>query len=211
MGRQGAAADPPPPSPAPVWQDWVPGVTYLPDNRWDARIPPAVLQRLRPKPTATDAAAARSSKVRAGRITDPAHPACGELGLFAARRLPSGEHLCDYRGVVTLAEHEDTSSAYTVAFIEEGELRLTLDAARAGSEGRFANDYHGVPVRAPLGRQAPKARANACFKTYVDARGNTRLGIFAEAALGKGDEVLLSYGRGFWRARTSHGAEETIS
>jgi hypothetical protein len=102
-------------------------VSYISENIWDKRVPKDVVARFRP-PAACRAPPlapheARSAKVRAGRLTDPTHPAFGaqaskrwrthalthavraaarllppgQCGLFAARRLSPGEHVCDYR------------------------------------------------------------------------------------------------------------------
>lgn len=93
-GAPAAAAAPPP-----EWVEWVEGCAYLAENVWDKRVPREVLARFRPpsrQPPPT-AAQARSAKVRAGRIRDAAHPAFGQCGLFAARKLAPGGHVCDYR------------------------------------------------------------------------------------------------------------------
>ena len=100
---------------------------------------------------------------------------------------------------MTLAEHEDRGSDYTLAFVEEGPLRLTLDAARAGNEGRFINDFRGVPVP-PGGRSG----ANVRFAARVDERGQTQMGVYVlpgGSGLAKHAELLLSYGKGYWLAR----------
>ena len=106
------------------------------------------------------------------------------------------------QGVVTLSEHEDRGSDYTLAFVEEGPLRLTLDAARAGNEARFINDFRGVPVAAGAGC---RGGANVRFAPRVDERGQTQMGVYvlpgSTAGVAKGAELLLSYGKGYWLAR----------
>ena len=190
--------------PGPQWTEWVEGCAYLAENVWDKRVPRDVLARFKPatRLPAPSAKEARSVKVRAGRICDAAHPAFGQCGLFAARKLAPGEHVCDYRGVVTLSEHEDKASDYTLAFVEEGALRLTLDAARAGNEGRFINDFRGVPASSAT--NGGRAGANVRFAARVDARGQTQMGVYVlpgGAGIAKGAELLLSYGKGYWLAR----------
>lgn len=87
------------------------------------------------------------------------------------------------------------------------EADLAVDAARAGNEARFVNDYRGVP-----GRGAKKA--NAEFRVVWDVRrGERGMGVFVlragKRAVGRarvvgvaqGEEVLVSYGRGFWQGR----------
>lgn len=97
---------------------------------------------------------------------------------------------------------------------------LGIDADKQGNEARFINDYRGVPDRE--GR-----KANAEFREVWDeARGERAMGVWVlgggkEAAAGgkagkslkngaggkagvgikKGEEILVSYGRGFWGAR----------
>jgi hypothetical protein len=117
---------------------------------------------------------------------------------------------------VTLSEHECATSDYTLAFIEEGSLRLTLDADTAGNEGRFINDFRGVflPPRphahAPsaYGAAAPqraRAAANVRFAARTDARGVLQMGVYVLPSLKEGiathEELLLSYGKGYWLAR----------
>jgi len=80
------------------------------------------------------------------------------------------------------------------------ELKVGIDADKMGNEARFINDYRGVGER-----------ANAEFKEVWDQRGKERgIGVFvlAERKDGKGkggikrgEEVLVSYGKGFWGAR----------
>ena len=86
-------------APSPDWVEWVEGCAYLAENVWDKRVPRDVLARFRPpsRQAPPTPAQARSAKVRAGRIRDAAHPAFGQCGLFAARKLAPGEHVCDYR------------------------------------------------------------------------------------------------------------------
>ena len=189
-----------PPLFAPVFVDWVAGVTYLKESFYDKRIPPAVVKQHRQTTTVVEGDG-RSKLVRIGRLTDPLHPAFGQHGLFAARKLAAGTHVCDYRGVVTLTEDESKTSEYTLAFVETG-VRLTLDAEKSGNEGRFVNDFRGTGVG---------KKANVRFASYVDARGCTCMGVYAIRDLAKGEECLLSYGKGYWLARgllhASAGAE----
>ena len=112
-------------------------------------------------------------------------------GLFAARKVAAGAHVLDYRGVVTLTEHESKTSDYTLAFVEEG-VRLTLDADKAGNEARFINDFRGC---------GPDKRANVKFASRMDERGERQMGVYALRNVAKGEEFLLSYGKGFWLAR----------
>jgi SET domain-containing protein len=128
--------------------------------------------------------------MRAGRLTDPTHPAFGQCGLFASKKLGAGVRVLDYCGVVSLTEHESKESDYTLAFVEGGDFPLTLDAALKGNEARFINDFRGT------GR-----KANVRFAARVDASGERCMGVFTLREVAKHEELLLSYGKGFWMAR----------
>ena len=185
-----------PPSPV----TWVDGVEYLYENRWDARVPKEVLKALRPVAGASACdGPPRSALVMAGRINDPQHPAFGQCGLFAAKKLLPGQFVLDYRGVVTRSEHESKTSDYTLAFVEDGPELLTLDAESAGNEARFINDFRGCPPHQP----GVPSRANVRFQARTDARGVRHMGVYVlnGVTVARGQELLLSYGKGYWIAR----------
>ena len=118
-------------------------------------------------------------------IDDKMHPACGQRGLFAARKLPPHSYIIDYIGEV----HTDTmlsqTSDYTLTF-RDG---LSIDGERAGNEARFVNDYRGVAVR-----------ANVEFSFRDDSRTAMGFRVLGRE-IAKGEELLVSYGKGFWSAR----------
>lgn len=117
------------------------------------------------------------------------------------------------------------------------EADLAVDAARAGNEARFINDYRGVPgpdqhqhansnnpnfktKKQKKDDHKTKAKANAEFKTVWDPRtGERGMAVFVLPAgkkatgrarvvgIARGEEVLVSYGRGFWQGRRE-GEEE---
>ena len=81
------------------------------------------------------------------------------------------------------------------------ELGIGIDAHGMGNEARFINDYRGVAEK-----------ANAEFRECWDGRtGERGMGVWVlgegKKASGKGkgvrkgQEILVSYGRGFWGAR----------
>lgn len=80
------------------------------------------------------------------------------------------------------------------------DLALAIDANHAGNEARFINDYRGVAER-----------PNAEFREVWDGRSGERgMGVFVlgegkktkgRKGIKKGQEILVSYGRGFWGAR----------
>lgn len=79
-----------------------------------------------------------------------------------------------------------------------------MDAAQAGNEGRYVNDYRGV-----------KEKANAVFGTaWCERWGQLCVGVWVVGGGGggkkgggewkgirKGEEILVSYGKGFWDER----------
>lgn len=208
---------------------------------------PRIPTNLRPGPTPA---------VQILPITNPAHPAYGQHGLFAARDLRPGEFILPYLGEVHVGsgegaeEHEESDYDLWI----DREEDLAVDAAGAGNEGRFVNDYRGVPAsfsrclppcsRVGSGRgdgdgrgegkgkwneqgkwvgqrkeRETKKRPNAEFKTVWDERRKERgMAVFVlpagkratprerEVGIRKGEEILVSYGKGFWGGR--RGEEE---
>lgn len=163
-------------------------------------------------------------------------PACGQAGLFATRDLAPGTLILPYLGEVhigtapfgctaattsTSASTDDPTNgeAYDYAKSDydlwlDREADLAVDAARAGNEARFVNDYRGVP-----GRGGKKA--NAEFRVVWDPRtgergmavyvlraGKRAVGRARVVGVARGEEVLVSYGRGFWQGRREEEVED---
>jgi len=97
-----------------------------------------------------------------------------------------------YVGYVHAESETDQESDYDLSL--ERELGVGVDARWMGNEARFINDYRGV-----------KEKANAEFRDCWVGNGRggweRRMGIWAKEKIGKGDEILVSYGRGFWQER----------
>jgi hypothetical protein len=83
------------------------------------------------------------------------------------------------------------------------EMGIGIDADRKGNEARFINDYRGIAEK-----------PNAEFKELWDEKSGERgMGVWVlpEGRSGKGkgirkgEEILVSYGRGFWGARRAEG------
>ena len=64
--------------------------------------------------------------------------------------------------------------------------------SQVGNEARFVNDYRNT------GR-----RPNVEFRLRRDRRGELRQGVYvaAKAGVAAGEELLINYGKPFWRAR----------
>ncbi|KAI1502101.1 hypothetical protein F5X99DRAFT_427494 [Biscogniauxia marginata] len=234
MGKSAATTTP---------KNWPPALPYLTQPTYAPSLTPTQLRSLRARPAdpaATPTIPAHhprgpSPLVRIAPITDPAHPARGQFGLFAARALPPGALVVPYFGLVHPGSDGDGDgdgdggSDYDL-WLDRGDDvddddddsggGVAVDAARAGNEARFVNDYRGV-----------RGRPNAEFRECWDARRGERcMGVFvlpvgkkgkncgSGGGIGKGEEILVSYGKGFWGKRRDEDAgdggvdgEETIT
>jgi hypothetical protein len=134
-------------------------------------------------------------------IISPSHPANGQYGLFANQHLPPDSFILPYLGYVHDQTDNDETSDYDLSL--DRELGIGVDASKMGNEARFINDYRGVATR-----------ANAEFRDICVDIGNRkvekRVGVFVLSAgksgkrsqgIGKGEEILVSYGKGFWSER----------
>ena len=177
---------------------WPSDVTYSNDYVWLDDVPAPLRSGYQPE-------AWRRRAARPGRrtisavVTEPHHPAAGQCGLFAAADLAHGTWVVDYVGAVSLGEHEDKTSDYVCDFGEHSEL--ALDAQRVGNEGRFVNDYRNTGKH-----------ANVEFRLRRDRRGELRQGIFvcAKGGVREGEELLISYGKGYWRSRIEGSLEDFV-
>jgi len=155
-----------------------------------------------------------STLVKITPITISTHPANGQAGLFAARALPAGSLILPYYGIVHSAapphslEHE--KSDYDLWLDREAEV--AVDADKAGNEARFVNDYRGV-----------RDKPNAEFREVWDPRlGQKGMAVFVlptgksaaakgkgkgEGGIAKGEEICVSYGKGFWGKRKAEEEE----
>ncbi|SCV73466.1 BQ2448_7392 [Microbotryum intermedium] len=147
-------------------------------------------------------------------ITDAAHPARGQFGLFANAKIPPRTWIRDYLGVVHPEQDVDPTSDYDLCLAripivkesskEDGSVLLRyetigIDATKAGNEARFINDYRGV-----------LDRPNAAFESreWRSADGTSVQGMRMSVWSGrrgveKGSEICISYGKGFWDGRKS--------
>lgn len=76
-----------------------------------------------------------------------------------------------------------------------------------GNEARFVNDYRGIRGEGP----------NAEFREVLFGSGERGMGVWVmgtgkkggkgKAGIKKGEEIVVSYGRGFWKARVDEEAE----
>ncbi|KAJ9095972.1 hypothetical protein QFC21_005334 [Naganishia friedmannii] len=152
-------------------------------------------------------------------VTQPDHPAKGQNGLFAVRKVEAGAKVIDYVGVIhsrtpegqeraAVDEHEESDydlsliRCMSVPLPSESETQteptlidIGIDAAKHGNAARMINDYRGIA-----------SKPNCEFRQVWDpVSGWARMEVWTLPGVGlkKGEEVLVSYGKGFWAARTS--------
>lgn len=188
-------------------KNWPDPLPYLRAPFHSRDLTPAQLQSLRakPDPSSRDAVPIASAAatqtpcplVKIQRVSDPSHPACGQHGLFAAQNLKPGSLILAYLGHVHPGAASSAESDYDLWLDRPADV--AVDAARQGNEGRFVNDYRGV-----------KDRANAEFaNVWCERWGQLCVGVWVQGKKGakgvgirKGEEILVSYGKGFWEKRT---------
>lgn len=200
-------------------KNWPSTLPYLKAPLYGKDISASQIQFLRTKPPPDVPIAPATSpatetpcpRVRIQAIQDPAHPAHGQFGLFATRDIAPGELILAYLGRLHGRETTDEESDYDLWV--EREVDVAVDAAQEGNEARFVNDYRGVPG---------KERANARFgNVWCERWGEVCVGVWAVGGGGKGkkksggdgggikkgEEILVSYGKGFWEERRREGTE----
>jgi SET domain-containing protein len=123
-------------------------------------------------------------------IVDRSHPAHGQRGLFAARKISPRTLVIEYIGEVH--SDERPTSDYDVSLYRFPSESVGVDASRMGNEARFVNDYRGI-----------RPKPNAEFVDWRAADGGLRMGIWSLAeGIRKGDEIVVSYGKAWWTARS---------
>ncbi|KAI9784570.1 MAG: hypothetical protein M1839_001792 [Geoglossum umbratile] len=184
-----------------VPKNWPPEITYLCSPIYSKTLTEREVSFLSPGPVSNSIDSAKqptsiipsTALVKISLITSPnAHPALHQHGLFATRHLPPGSFILDYLG---LYHSEPSTSDYDLSLSRD--LGIGIDAVRMGNEGRFINDYRGI-------RSGP----NAEFRERV-AGSERRMGVWVlpvgksgkGKGINKGEEICVSYGKGFWRSR----------
>ncbi|KAF9150485.1 hypothetical protein BG015_007712 [Linnemannia schmuckeri] len=120
----------------------------------------------------------------------PTHPVLGSYGLFATKNLRPGCHLLDYISLVVPDEHADPDSDHTLYLSND----LNLDASAHGNHGRFVNDFRGIRTQS----QGP----NVGWDLYRDEEtGQVRMGCKVLKFIRKGEEIVCTYGKAYWKSR----------
>lgn len=222
-------------------QNWPSDVAHIPTLRLARDFSPALIPlissapggKYAPQPTQ------HPSCVMIKRIAQFGHPANGQCGLFAKRKIAGGEMIIPYLGVVHASfqpseellaardgvtvpgsaeasvtpipppnDHEHETSDYDLSLLRlsASDIRnpfpgyhvsIGVDAAKLGNAARMVNDYRGIP-----GVTAP----NAEFRQGRGPGGELRMEVWSlKCGVDKGQEVLVSYGKGWWSARKGAG------
>ena len=157
-------------------------------------------------------------RVRIQAIQLPSHPAHGQHGLFATQHLKPGSLILAYLGRVHGSTGAAAASDYDLWLDRDADV--AVDAARQGNEARFVNDFRGIGPRANAefrsvfcerwgqvcvgvwvlgtGTGTTGKRKGKSKKGGAVAAGGRRSG---DGGIRKGEEILVSYGKGFWEER----------
>ena len=181
---------------------WPSDVEFSNNYRWDSGIQAEAEYS---PPNRRNRKQRLSNRVYFKRISDANHPAYGEYGLFCAKDAKPGSWLLDYVGHVSLGENQDKASDYVSDFGLKSEL--ACDANTYGNEARMINDFRNT------GRYP-----NVEFNLRRDKCGELRQGVYVKSTkdarqigfdgIKKDEEILISYGKSYWRSRVGSGGME---
>ncbi|KAH6643930.1 hypothetical protein C7974DRAFT_9776 [Boeremia exigua] len=190
-------------------KDWPEGTKYLRAPSYSKRLAKDKLDTLllskTGQPSRDPVLTTRGpyANVRITPIANTSHPAHGQYGLFAAQHLAPDTFILPYLGYVHDQSDLDEASDYDLSL--DRESGIGVDASKMGNEARFINDYRGI-----------SAGPNAEFRDVLVDVGfdilEKRMGVFVLSAgksgkrvkgIGRGEEILISYGKGFWAGRHS--------
>lgn len=174
---------------------WPQHLRYLRSPSYHESVPADIRRHLGcPTPNARVTRSSQSHKatpVAIRRILGPKHPAVGQFGLFSSKKIPPRSHILDYIGEVHCDDRPESNYDLSLYRNSDG-LNVGVDASRMGNEARFINDYRGVA-----------ARPNAVFEEHRTLAGELCMAVWSGSEeIKKGQEILVSYGKGFWSARS---------
>lgn len=171
---------------------WPPDIKYISETLYHSSVPENIRTQLRPK-ALSDRQNVRSP-VAIQIISDPSHPARGQRGLFAAKKIPARTHIIDYVGEAHCDDRPGSDYDLSLFRTQDG-ISVGIDAQFMGNEARFINDYRGV-----------KSKPNAVFEECRTSEGELRMSVWSGSeSIRKGEEILVSYGKGWWKARSTDG------
>ncbi|KAK1640114.1 hypothetical protein BDP81DRAFT_446491 [Colletotrichum phormii] len=201
-------------------KNWPAGLPYLSAPAHSKLLTPTQRQAIATKPPPSDVVPSISAQatvlpsplVKITPITVAGHPAHGQCGLFATRHLKPGTFVLPYLGMVHpgvvdpaeagTEEGEGEKSDYDLWL--DRDSGVAVDADKGGNEARFVNDYRGIGERpnAEFREVWCERWRQRCMAVWVLPEGRNGRG---KGGIGKGEEILVSYGKGFWGRRREEG------
>ena len=165
-------------------------VQFITSPRYHSSVPPSTRSLLTHGVSAPPPTHSVNPLVRIKLVSDPGHPACGQYGLFAYKKIPPRSHIIDYIGEVHCQERFDSDYDLSLYRSQDG-ANVGIDAREMGNEARFTNDYRGI-----------QNKPNAEFVDYRTTGGELRMSVWSRGeVIKKGDEILVSYGKSWWQNR----------
>ncbi|KAL5628940.1 hypothetical protein BROUX41_002331 [Berkeleyomyces rouxiae] len=184
-------------------KNWPPHITYISAPKYSPRLSKEQIKALAICPEGIikvpdEICRLPSSQAKIVPIANATHPACGQAGLFATKSLKPGTPILLYLGIVHPPDASHEASDYDLWL--DHELEISVDAATMGNEARFINDYRGVKDRpnAEFREVWSVRHRQRCMAVFVLDEGKSRT---RTAGINKGEEILVSYGKGFWQKR----------
>jgi hypothetical protein len=194
---------------------WPDSIVYLDKPVQSASVSAEICELLNKRPASAHSipnSVGPCSRVRISPIHSPDHPANEQCGLFASQHLEAGSFILFYLGFVHGNADSDPTSDYDLSL--DRELGIGIDATNMGNESRFINDYRGITAAGPnaefnevwvdLGKGLTEKRM-AVYVLQAGKSGKRAKGIK------KGEEILVSYGKGFWNERNLDDNTKLIS
>lgn len=195
-----------PPSGVASPKGWPNGLVYLRGPLYSKKLADAALKALvLPKVDSQNDHVLKTSgpytNVKITKIASSSHPANGQYGLFASQHLSPDSFILCYIGYVHDKSDTDETSDYDLSL--DRDFGVGVDASKMGNEARFINDYRGIDT-------APNAEFRDILVDIGNGKIEKRMGVFVLSAgksgkrskgIPKGQEILVSYGKGFWTER----------
>lgn len=196
-------------------QRWPASLQYLDSLSYHGSVPEALRSLINPSFRNNGSKASGNTSrpsVAIRPIVESSHPAFGQYGLFATKKIPPHTHILDYLGEVHCDDRPDSDYDLSLFRSQDG-ISVGVDASRMGNEARFINDFRGV-----------KPKPNIVFQEQKNDAGDLCMGVWSSSeTIKKGEELLVSYGqllsihvrwrfgthsshlgKSFWKARASH-------
>lgn len=165
-------------------KNWPDSVAYITSNVYSKKLDAGQLAQI-VDPSCKPVKQKPSKNVRIKKVLDAKHPAFGQYGLYADRKLAPKEHVIDYLGYVHPDAESDPESNYDLLL--DKHTGIGVEATRMGCEARMINDYRGI-----------MDKPNVKFDE-IRVNGELRMAVFVlNNSIAKGQELCVNYGKGFW-------------